>query len=181
MAEKSSYPRTLAEKRIKLVIMSVKPKNLKAPTIAELNAGIDASCRIAASDFRLTPTASSTISDGALCEGAEIQVPGSSQYEANITPFRIFDPEKPDRADSVGDAVFQALKVKGTTVWLAKRHTGKRYDDPWEVGGELEVYEAITDDRQDPSDLNSGYIKKIIPLLVQNAELDAVVAANTGG
>lgn len=173
-----NYPRTLAEKRIALRIFAVAPKDRNRITLSEWNAGLDASCRIAAGDFRLSPTGSTTVNDGALCEGAEVQVPGASQYEGSMTPFRIFDVDKPGRADTLGDTVFQALKTKGSTVFIGKRHSNKMYDAAAEAGDEIELYEVITDNRQDPSDVNAGYIKKVIPLMVQNAWLDAVIVAD---
>ena len=166
-------PKTIADARTKLAILTTKPANPAAPTVTELTAGIDASCRILYSDYRLSPTASDTIPDRELCAEGNAVVYGASNYEANISPFRYLDED--GKSETLEDVVYQALKVKGTTVWLVERE-GPRYEDAWAAGDDVEVYEVITDNPQKPSD-RGGYIKRVTPLGVQRAWLGATVAA----
>jgi hypothetical protein len=167
-------PKTIAEERIKLVALTVAPANPAAPTIAELTAtgAVDLSCKVLFSDFRLSPTASDTVSEPALCEGGNSSVPGKSNYEGSLTLFRFLDEDgKPVVTE---DAGWDLLKTKGADLWLYKR-IGPRFDEPYTAGQEIEGYHVLTDLPQDPTDF-SGYIKKTIPLFVQgDSVVDAVV------
>ena len=49
-------PKSLADGHIKIAILTTAPANLAAPTVAELNAGINAAARILASDWMFSPT-----------------------------------------------------------------------------------------------------------------------------
>lgn len=169
-------PKTLADGRTKLILMSAKPANLKAPTLAELNAGKDISCRITKADYRLSATGSETVDGTALCDEAAVSVFGASNFEGSITPFRYFNPEKPGQHDEEGDFAFQALKEKGSTLWLAERATGKKHEQPLEAGDEISVFEVIPDNWQAASDAG-GFQRRVIPLSIIKAELNAVVAA----
>jgi hypothetical protein len=166
-------PTTLADARTRLAILTTKPADLAAPTVTELNAGIDASCRILKSDYRLSPTASDTVGDAELCAEGNAVTFGASNYEGSVTPFWYLDED--GKSDVTDDVVYQALKEKGTELWFVERE-GPRYDAAWAAGDVVEVYEVITDNPQKPSD-RAGYIKRVVPLGVQNAELSGVVAA----
>lgn len=170
-------PKTLADGRIRLAFVPALV-DMKKPTVAELEAAIDLSCRVLKSDFRASPAASETIEGmAALCETANAAAPGQSNFEATMTIFRWYDAANLGKHDKVGDAAYQALKTKGTHGYLIKRETGKAYDEEWAEGDEVEVFEIVTDSPQSPSD-PGGYIRRTIPLLVQNGEMDAVVAAS---
>lgn len=167
-------PRTLADGRIKLVAMTVRPKDLSKPTVSELSAGVELSCRILKSDYKLGATASDTISGEALlCDTSNSSALGASNYEASLTPFRFLDGE--GKADPENDVAWEALKTKGTTLWLAERE-GPLVDKEWAVGDEVSVYEVVTDTPQKPSD-RSGYIKRVIPMQVQAAAENVKVAS----
>ncbi|MDK6230737.1 hypothetical protein QP123_11010, partial [Streptococcus agalactiae] len=72
----------------------------------------------------------------------------------------------------------EALRTKGTTLWLVERE-GPEYDKDYEVGDEIDIYEVVTDTPQKPSD-RTGYIKRTIPLGVQNAYENVKVVAAAG-
>lgn len=169
-------PRTLADGKIKLVVLAAKPKDMKAPTATELNAGKDISCRITKADYRLSATGSETIDGTALCDEATVNVFGASNYEGSLTPFRYFNPEKPGQHDTEGDYAFQAFKEKGVTLYLAERDTGKKHDAPFEEGDEVSVFEVIPDNWQKVSE-TGGFSRRLIPLSITKAELNATVAA----
>ena len=63
--------RVLADKKIKLTILTTKPANEADPTVAELNAGIEACKKVLSDGFRFSPTASGTASAKALCGSNE--------------------------------------------------------------------------------------------------------------
>lgn len=165
-------PKTLADARTRLAILTTKPTSLKSIPIASLTAGIDASCRLLKSDYRLSPTASDTVPDTELCSEGNAVTFGASNYEGSVTPFWYLDED--GKSDTAEDVVYQALKEKGTHLWFVERE-GPRYDEDWAAGDAIQVYEVITDNPQKPSD-RAGYIKRVVPLGVQRAELNAVVA-----
>ena len=47
----------------------------------------------------------------------------------------------------------------------------------WAAGQEVSVYEVNTDTPQKPSDRNSGYIKRVVPLAVLDARENVEVVA----
>lgn len=163
---------TLADARTKLAILTVAPAE-KIPTITEVEAGIDASCKINKPDYRLSPTASDTVPDQPLCNEGNAVSFGASNYEGTLTVLRFLDEDgKPDSTD---DAVYAALGTKGTRLWLVER-IGPKWDVPWAAGDIVNVYEVVTDNPQAPSE-RAGYVKNVVPLGVQNAELDKAIAA----
>ena len=167
---------SLADGRIKLSIMSVKPADPYHPSIEELEAGIDAAMRILSSDFSLGPVASDTVDEKPVGAEGNKKVLTTSNFEANMTPFRYFDGQgkaETGAAGEIGDAVFQALKVKGSRVWVAKRFTSKKSIDAWATGDEVEVYELVTDNASDAE--ATGYIKKRVPVSVEDAWLNGTV------
>lgn len=179
MAEEKA-PKTLADAKIRLVYLTT-VKDMKAPTLEELNAGLDLSCRVLKSDFRLSATDSETVDDqAALCDESNPTVLGPSNFEGLATVFRYFDQENKGRHDVAGDKAFQALKNKGTGGYMVVRETGKRYDEAWEAGDEIDVFEILTDTPQKPSDAG-GFIRRTVPLNPQRAELGTSVAGATGG
>jgi hypothetical protein len=172
-------PRSLADGHIKLSIMSTKPADPLAPTTTELAAGIDAAQRILSSDFKLGPVASDTVDEKDLSQEGNVKVLTTSNYEANLTPFRYFDTAtgvaEVGTGGEIGDNVFQALKAKGSRVWVAKRFTSKKSTEAWAATDEVEVYELVTDNASDAE--ATGYIKKNVPVSVENAWLNGTVAA----
>ncbi|MCT1368400.1 hypothetical protein [uncultured Kocuria sp.] len=168
-------PKTLADGKIRLVYCPTL-KDPTKPTLAELNAGVDLSCRVLKSDFKLSASGSETVDDlAALCDETKPVVYGPSNFEGSLTVFRWYDPNNLGRHDAQGDIAYQTLKVRGTQGYLIKRETGKRYDVAWEAGDEVEVFSILTDNPQAPSE-TGGYIRRTIPMGVQSGYLDAVVA-----
>lgn len=170
-------PMALADAKIRVVALAAAPANPEAPTVAELTAGIDLSCRVLKSDYRLSATSSDTVADTMLCSEGNAVTYGASNYEGSLTVFRFFD-DATGATDAASDEAYQALKTKGSRLWIVERFTGKKYDVDFAAGDEVKVYEIITDNPQAPSDLG-GYIKNTVPLGVQRAWLDAEVAAAT--
>lgn len=165
----------LADGNIRLAFLTEKPVDLRKPTVDELEAGIDLSCSVMRSDYRLSPTASDTVDGAALCSKGNVQDLGSSNYEGNITLFLMKDED--GHTDLTEDVAYQALKTKGTRGWLYERE-GPDGEEPWAAADEVDGYEVRTDNPQVPGD-RAGYIRRTIPLSVQNAYLGSAVAAGS--
>lgn len=160
--------KSLADGKVKLAILTTKPTNPAAPTLVELNAGIDAACSILSSDFALRATDSEKIAEKALCVENNANALGPGNYEAGLSVFRFFDGTTL-APDATADALFAALKLKGTTTWWYARMTGKKSTAPWAASDEIYLgAEVLTDTPQAPSEM-SGYIKYRIPGEVQAA------------
>lgn len=167
-------PKTLADGRIALVALTTQPKDVKAPTLAEINAGVHLECRINKSDYKLGAKDSNTISEQELCKSGDAKDFGPSQYEGSVTPFRYLTED--GKADTDNDIAWTTLKTKGTHLWLIERE-GPLYDKAFAAGDVVSVYEVNTDTAQKPSDRTSGYIKRTVPLAVLDAHEDVEVAA----
>ena len=157
-------PRSLADGHTKFTILTSKPANPAAPTVAELNAGIDASCRILFSDFVWSAADSDTVDEKALCDVGNAQGLAASNWEGSITPFRYFTAG--GAADPTEDAVFAAIKTKGTSLWCYARETSKLSTEAWAAADEIYLGgEVSTDTPKKPE--STGYIKRPTRLLFQ--------------
>lgn len=165
-------PKTLADGRIRFRILTVKPSNPNAVTATEANAGIVAECKVLKSDFRLSATGSDTVADTELCSEGNATAWGASNYEGMMSPFRYLD----ESGDAVvlEDEVWEAVKEKGTQFY-ALTSEGKPHSTDFAAGDEYDLYEVITDNPQKPTD-RGGYIKRMVPLGVQNAWENKVIA-----
>lgn len=168
-------PKSLADGHIKFTLLEEEPADPENPTAAELNAGIDASCDVLASDFTWSATDSDKVAEKALCTENNSNALGASNFTAGVTLFRYFD-ETTKNASATEDDAFQATKVKGTTLWGYMRETAKKSTEAWASGDEISLgLEVLTDS---PQRLDSGgYIKRRIPMEPQNGWSEITVAA----
>ncbi len=164
-------PAMLADGRLRLRALPEKPADPRAVTAAEANAGEELECRVLKSDYRLSPTASDTVPDTLLCSEGNAVTFGASNYEGSLTPVRMLDED--GLADPVNDVAWDLTKAKGTTLWLLESE-GRSYEDEFEAGDEYSLFEVVTDNPQAPSD-RTGWIKRTVPLGVQNAWLDHTI------
>ena len=155
--------RVLADEHTKFTILTTAPADTY-PTAAELNAGIDASCLVYADDFSWTAADSESIAERALCEATAAASPGISNYTLGFTAWRFFD-ETTGQPDPTADALFQAVKVKGTELWGYTRRTGQRYDEPWVDGDECQLGGRFITDT--PQVVAGGLTKYRIPGMPQ--------------
>lgn len=167
-------PKSLADGKIKLTQLASAPVDPLAITVAELTAGTDISCDILSSDYALGPTGSDTNPEKALCKKGNVAALGASNYAGSISPFRYFD-EATGLVDVTEDSVFQAVKEKGTVLYLVERESSKDSTTAWETGDEYCYYEAVTDDPQ-RIDM-AGYVKRKVPLSIDTGVLYKTVAA----
>lgn len=167
-------PKTLADGRILLTVLTTKPKNLAAITLAELNAGKKISCRVMKSDYQLGATGNSEITEQEMCKRGEGKAPGPASYEGSLTVFRYLDEAgKPIVED---DIAWDLLKELGTELWFVERE-GPEESKQWESDDIYDVYEGITNTPTKPSDRFSGYIKRTVKLSITDAKEGAKVVA----
>lgn len=157
-------PRTYAEERTKITVLTEEPLAKYKPTVAELTAGVDIECRIHRADSKLGATASDTFSDPLLCEGGNPTDFGASNFEGNLTIFWWLD--ETGKSEPLDDVAMEMFREKGTEVWIYKR-TGPKHDVEWAAGDKPEFYHAKSDNPQPPSDPNTGYLKQNVPLGIQ--------------
>lgn len=167
--------RSLAEGHTKVTILTAKPANPLAPTAAELNAGIDASCAILESDFTWTAQDSDKVNEKALCTINNANSLGASNYDLGLTLFRYFDTTTKN-PDATADAAFAALATKGTTVWAYARRSAKLSTAAWAIGDPMFLGgEVLSDSPQVPG--NDGFVKSRVPLEAQNMVENFLLAA----
>lgn len=168
-------PRSLAAGRRKVTILSTAPVNPQQPTATELNAGLQASPRILASDFMFGATDSDKIAERALSEENNANALGASNYQFGMSVWRYFD-EDGASDPTGGDSIYQAVKTKGSEVWVYLRETSKRASEVWAADDEISLGGIVQlDQSQMPTD-DSGYIKRRVPGEVQVAWPDIAVA-----
>lgn len=163
--------RTLADGNLKIAILTTKPVNLKAITLTELTAGIDAAEHLAKSTTRYSPTASDTIADGRVSDKGNPNSLGGSNYEAAAGVFWLLDQDGKYAIDA--NPVYEALREKGVLTWHVLRE-GPEESVAWAADDDYEVYEVISDNPQRPSE-STGYIKRTVQMQVQRHEEGKVV------
>jgi hypothetical protein len=168
-------PKSLSDGHAKVAVLTTAPANLASPTVAELNAGIDASCRILRSGFVFGFTDSDKVSEPAVCDLINVNALGSSNFAAAMTIWRYFNAGTL-AADPTEDSLWTAVKVKGTSLYIYVRETAKLSTAAWAsadelVGGGL----FLTDNPQRPTD-GGGYIKRALPLEPQSVAGPLAVA-----
>ena len=164
--------KTLADGRITLWALTAKPKNIATPSIVEIKAGKQISCRILKNDYALGAESDTEINEQEMCKKGEGKAPGPTTYAGNITVLRYLDEAgKPVAAD---DFVWDLIKKKGTTIWLVEREGP---DESKEIaeGDIVSVYEAVLGTPTKPSDRFAGYIKRSAKLNIMDAAEDVTV------
>ena len=155
--------KVLADGVIKIAVLTTKPTDVKAPTATELNAGIDASCNVLLSDFNWTNAASSTFEEKPVCAKGQVQALGISNYDLAMTFVREY--LEAGAADVAGeDAAYQAVRVKGSTVWVYVRETAKDSDEAWATGDDIYLGGEVQADS--PTRVNNdGNIKRRVAFM----------------
>lgn len=159
-------PKTIADEHVALRLLSEPPTDPNAMTVTEFDAGVALECRIM--DYRLSPTDSDTLNQPEFCEATNANVPTRSNYEGNVTVFRYLDDD--GLADTANDVAWDALKEKGTTLYLVERE-GPDHAAAGAAGQEYSYYEVISDHPKVPTD-RGGFIRREITLHVQKAALN---------
>jgi hypothetical protein len=168
-------PKTLADARIKLTALTTKPTAPAAMTAADLTGAgaVDIMCSINKADYKLGATGNSSVTEQEACKKGEGNAPGPATYEGSVTPFWYLDAD--GKLIEADNAVWDLLKEEGATVYMFERE-GKNAADAWLAGDEYEYYEVILGTAQPPSDRFAGYIKRTVPLFVQDHQHGVVAA-----
>lgn len=141
-------------------------------SLTDLTGLIDATCQINKPDYRLSATGSDTVPDQPLCRSGNAVSFGASNYEGTITVLRELD--EAGLVDPAKDTLYTAIGEKGVLAYYIER-IGPKATVPLAVGHEGWIYEAVSDEPQEPSD-RAGYVKNVIPLGVQSRRRFKVVA-----
>lgn len=170
--------RVLADGKIKFSVLTTAPADPSAPTAAELNAGIDASCLVLLENFSWTAADSDRVNEPALCTTVNAEAPGRGNSNLAMQLWRWYDPET-GAVDAAADVLFDAVKLKGTTLYGYTRVGGKDYSEDWAEGDIFDYgAEFLTDAPQLPG--LTGLIKVSVPCLAQAAWQYGTVAAEDG-
>lgn len=156
-----AYARSLSDGHIKFTICTTAPANPAVPTAAELNAGIDCSALVLASDFSFGATDSDKVQEKSLVDVNNVNALGPSNLQAGFSLFRQFNTST-GAPDGTGDAAFTACKAKGTILYGYVRETGKLASAAWASADEARGMQLLTDEPQEAS-TQGGYVKKRIP------------------
>jgi hypothetical protein len=165
-----------ADGRKKFTLLLAKPAATSGiPTAAELNAGKDISCAVLDSDANWTNTASDRFNEKAACQTGNSQALGAGNFDTALTFLREY--LTAGGIDTAGlDAGYQAVKTRGTTVWIYLRETDKASTAPWAVGDEIHLGGEVVSDA--PTRVNNdGNIKRRIEFLPQNMISEKLVTA----
>lgn len=171
--------RSLSAGHKKFIILTERPVDPKHPTVTELKAGIDASCRVKGSGFKYGPDKSEEVDSDLLCEDTKSKAWGQSNYVLEFDPYRWFNAEtgkaEVGTGADIADAVFQLVKEKGTQLYYYVRNTSKKSKEDIAEGDEV-CYLAGQNDWPTPDD-GDGYISYRVAVNVSEGEPNAVVAA----
>lgn len=171
--------RLLADGRIKLTALTVKPTDPAAPTAAEITAttGFELTMKVLQDGFNFGAADSDKISEKALGSVGNAQTLGASNFVCNFTMWRWFTTGNAfDSGTGGDDLAFQAFKTKGTTLWLYGRQNGKLATAAWAATDEFFFgCEIVTDGPQRVE--SGGFIKYRIPTEVQNGYQFGTIAA----
>lgn len=167
--------RMLSKGRTKVAVLTVKPANVANPTVSELNAGIpNAADFIPSALWTFRAGDPSTEDDSPLSKQFTAQVPNEATYDLNMGVYRGFAAN--GDFDPTEDALFQATRVMGTTLWVYARKSGKLSSAAWANGDEFYLGgEVMT---SNPKEVDTGNIKYEVPLFPQDMfEFGSVGAA----
>lgn len=169
---------TLADGRTRVDVLLTAPDGYSVGegpleiSLADLAGLIDATCQINKPDYRLSPTGSDTVPDQPLCRDGNATSFGASNYEGTITILRSL--LATGQIDPATDTLFTAVGEKGVLAYYLQR-IGPKATVPLAVGDSGYIYEAVSDEPQEPQD-RAGYIKNVLPLGIQSRREFTIVA-----
>jgi hypothetical protein len=111
--------------------------NKAAPTVAELDAGVDLECLVT-SDGLNTPVNEDTVSNPKLCDTVNAEAPGRATHQPALTFYR---------QDTPSEDVAWTTMTRGTAGFLVVRY-GVAHDTAYAAGDEVCVYPGKAGERQ---------------------------------
>lgn len=166
--------RVLADGKTRFTVLTTKPANPAAPTVAELNAGIHLHNNILTSDFTFGAADSDKVAEKPLGSSGNANAIGASNWQLAFTVWRKF--LTAGGFDTADEAGWSALKVKGATLWAYARQTDKEADSAWAATDEIYLGAEFSNDNPQRTD-GTGFIKYRIPTEVQKGYPFISVAA----
>lgn len=156
--------RVLADGKTKFTICTTKPVNPAAPTVTELNAGLDLSLDVLSSDFTFGAVDSDKVAEKPLGASGNANAIGASNFQAGFTLWRKF--ATAGGFDEAAETGWAAVKEKGSTVWAYARQMDKLATAAWAATDEIYLGAELTTDTPQRTD-GTGFIKYRIPCEVQ--------------
>lgn len=156
-------PLALADAKIKLLVSKEEPGKGSDVKVSDLADMLRADERINKADYKMTVSGNSSVSETELCNKGEGQAPGPASYDVSVTPFWYLDDDGNPLPEEM--EVYELFCTPGTELWLVEIK-GPSADVPPAEGNMFKKVKVVTGDPQDPSDLNTGYIKSVVPLFV---------------
>ncbi|WP_432789241.1 hypothetical protein QYM46_12960 [Brevibacterium sp. K11IcPPYGO002] len=172
-------PTPLADGKTKVTILPTAPADPKAITLTELEAGIEASCAILTSDYNVGAATSESVDEKALCQEGNASTWGASNGTIEFTLFLEYDDQHQLDLESEAGKAYEAVKAKGTQVYIVQRETSKTSKEAWASGDPYEYFHGIADNPQHVD--RTGYVKRKVTAAFQEMELHGVVAEAVGG
>lgn len=166
--------RMLSAGRTKVAVLTTKPANIAAPTVTELAAGIDAAPKIPSSMWNWSVGDPNTEDDTPLSQASANEVPIENTFDLSFGVYREFDPA--GGFDATDDALFEAVKEFGTTLYIYARKSDKLSTEAWAAADEIYLGGTVT--TSTPKNVDGGYIKYEVPLYPQ--EMYTFIAAAAG-
>lgn len=149
----------------KATLLTTAPEDEANPSATELNAGIEISCNILDSDKSWSNTASATFDEKPACVEGQVLALGASNFDLGLTFLREYlEAGGPDVAGE--DAGYQAVKTKGSEVWIYARETDKKSTAAWATGDESYLGGRVQADASARVN-NEGNIKRRVTFLPQ--------------
>ena len=167
--------KSLAEGKKRITILTTEPANPDSPTKTELDAGIYASPKVLNSDFNWTATDSEAVGEPSVEDKNNAEALGRGNYNLGLTAFRYWD-SATKVADATDDALFAAVKTKGTSLWIYVRETAKDATEAWAASDEIYLGGHVITDEPQVVDA-TGFIKRRVPLKAQSMFTGITVAA----
>lgn len=163
-----------ADGKKKFSLLVTKPAG-RVPTVAELNAGKDISCSVLDSDANWSPAASDRFNEKPACTKGNSQALGAGNFDTALTFLREY--LDAGGADVAGlDAGYQAVRTRGTTVWIYLRESDRDSTEPWATGDIIDLGGEVVSDA--PMRVNNdGNLKRRVEFLPQNMIVEEPVAA----
>ncbi|MFC4034539.1 hypothetical protein ACFO3J_24125 [Streptomyces polygonati] len=141
--------------------------NIHAPTVAELNAGMDLTPRLTPDGLQTNPT-TADVDTGSLASTTDTNEVGRVGYDNMLTCKRGTTPQE--------DAPYAVL-VYGAHGFLVVRR-GVPYATAWAAGQQVEVYPSVCGERVNVAPAKNEVMKYQAPLkLTDQQDSNALVAA----
>ncbi|MFB7224229.1 hypothetical protein ACFWB2_36175 [Streptomyces virginiae] len=140
--------------------------NINAPTVSELNAGLDLTKRITPDGLKIDPS-TADVDTSSLASTFDTKTVGRVGFDNELTFKRGDTPQE--------DAPYSTLKY-GVSGFLAVRR-GLAYSAAWASGQKLEVYPSTCGEPQNSSPAANEVMKFVSPQKVTDAPATAATVA----